>query len=51
MELGDKIKEIAENESLRTGLIDKGLERAKQFHPKKYSEKLISLYSEVINQQ
>lgn len=49
MELGEKIKEISENEAIRTSLVEKGLERAKLFHPKKYSEKLISLYSDILN--
>ncbi len=48
MDLGEKIKAITENETIRTSLIDKGLERAKQFHPKIYSEKLISLYSKIL---
>ena len=47
-ELGDKIENVLENDSLRNVLIKKGLERAKFFHPEYFSQKMISLYSNLI---
>lgn len=47
-ELGDKILNVLENDSLRNVLIKKGHERAQLFHPKYFSQKMISLYSELI---
>ncbi len=47
-ELGDKIRNGLENDSLRNVLIKKGHERAKLFHPEYFSKKMISLYSELI---
>lgn len=48
-ELGDKIENALENDSLRNSLIHKGQERAKLFHPEYFSQKMISLYSELIS--
>jgi glycosyltransferase involved in cell wall biosynthesis len=48
-ELGDKIKYILESEIYRNELIQKGNERAKAFHPKYFSEKMISLYSGILS--
>ncbi len=47
-ELGKQIKLILENETHRKDLIEKGLERAKIFHPEHFSEKIISLYNEIL---
>lgn len=47
-ELGKQIKSILENETHRKGLIEKGLERAKIFHPEHFSKKIISLYNEIL---
>jgi glycosyltransferase involved in cell wall biosynthesis len=47
-ELGKHIKSILENETLRNELIAKGKVRAKLFHPKHYSKKMISLYNEIL---
>lgn len=48
-EIGEKIKLLLENESFRNEMIEKGTERAKLFHPEKYSQNLITLYSEIID--
>lgn len=48
-EIGEKIKQLLENDLLRNEIIQKGKERAKQFHPEKYSQNLISLYSEILS--
>lgn len=48
-ELGKQIKTILENENLRNQLIQKGNERAALFHPKYFSEKMISLYSGILS--
>lgn len=48
-ELADKIKLLLKNDSFRNELIKKGSERAKLFHPEKYSQNLISLYSEILS--
>lgn len=47
-EIGEKIKLLLENDEFRNEIIQKGTERSKLFHPKKYSQNLISLYSEII---
>lgn len=47
--IGENIKKIIENNSFRKEIIDKGTKRAKMFHPEKYSQNLISLYSEIID--
>ncbi len=47
-ELGSQIRFILENESHRKGLIEKGYERAKIFHPEHFSKKMISLYNEIL---
>lgn len=47
-ELGNKIKQLITDTGFRKKMIGKGVKRAKQFHPKKYSEKLISLYTEML---
>jgi len=47
-ELGRQIKSILENETIRNVLVEKGLERAKIFHPEHFSNKMISLYNEIL---
>lgn len=47
-EIGEKIKLLLENNDFRNEIIHKGTKRAKLFHPEKYSQNLISLYSEII---
>ena len=47
-EIGKEIKKLLEDNSFRNKMIDKGTERAKLFHPEKYSQNLVSLYSKVI---
>jgi glycosyltransferase involved in cell wall biosynthesis len=47
-ELGSQIKFILENESHRKNMIKQGLERAIIFHPEHFSEKMISLYNEIL---
>ena len=46
-ELGLQIERVLADENLRQELIRKGKERAQIFHPKNYSEKLISLYEKI----
>lgn len=48
-ELGDCIKKLMEDNNFRNEMIQKGFKRAKQFHPEKYSQNLISLYSEILS--
>ena len=48
-EIGIQIKKILTDSVFRNSLIDRGTERAKLFHPEKYAENLISLYSEIIS--
>ncbi len=48
-EIGEKIKLLLENDSFRNEIIGKGTERAELFHPQKYSQNLISLYSTIID--
>jgi glycosyltransferase involved in cell wall biosynthesis len=50
LEIGEKIKLVLENETVRNKLIFSGLERAKLFHPEHYSKSLISLYSMVLSE-
>ncbi|HPE75849.1 MAG TPA: glycosyltransferase family 1 protein [Draconibacterium sp.] len=47
-ELGRQIESILENETIRNVLVEKGLERAKIFHPEHFSNKMISLYNEIL---
>lgn len=48
-EIGEKIKMLLENKSIKKEIIQKGIERAKLFHPEKYSRNLISLYTEILS--
>lgn len=48
-ELGHNIEKILTDTNFRKELIMKGRERANEFQPMKYAEKLISLYTELIN--
>jgi glycosyltransferase involved in cell wall biosynthesis len=48
-ELGIQIKTLLENENLRNDLIQKGIERARLFHPEYFSEKMISLYAGILS--
>jgi len=48
-ELGKQIKLILENDAIRNELIQKGNERAAFFHPKYFSEKMISLYTGILS--
>ncbi len=47
-ELGKQIRLIIENETHQKVLVEKGLERAKIFHPEHFSKKMISLYNEIL---
>lgn len=49
-DIGMKISQLLEDESLRNHMIEKGYQRAKQFHPEVYAEKLNSLYTKIIEQ-
>jgi len=48
-EIGTEIKKLLEDNSFRNEMIEKGMERAKLFHPEKYSQNLISFYSKIIS--
>lgn len=48
-EIARAIEELLKNEPLKKELISKGTERAKQFHPAFVSEKIISLYAEILS--
>lgn len=47
-EIGTAVKLLIENKEERIKYIALGYERAKQFHPAYFSEKMISLYSQII---
>lgn len=47
-ELGRQINKIFYDEEFRNKLIEKGLERAREFHPEAFAKKMISLYTELI---
>ena len=48
--VAEKLKTLLEDESLREKMIQKGLNRAKNFHPEIYARKLISLYTNLLKQ-
>jgi glycosyltransferase involved in cell wall biosynthesis len=48
-EIGSALKTLIENDAEREKYIAKGYERAKQFHPAYFSEKMISLYSRILS--
>jgi len=48
-ELAIQIKTLLENSDLRNDLIQKGIERARLFHPEYFSEKMISLYTGILS--
>ncbi len=48
-DLGNQIQKILEDEAFRSDWIKKGTERAKVFHPEYFSQKMISLYSEILS--
>lgn len=48
-ELAIQIKTLLENNDLRNDLIQKGIERARLFHPEYFSEKMISLYNGILS--
>lgn len=47
--IAEAIKQLLENDKVKNELILKGKERAKQFHPAFVSEKMISLYAEILS--
>ncbi len=49
-EIGEKIETLLYDQNLRSDLIKKGYERARQFHPENYAGKLISLYATIIKE-
>ena len=48
-ELGIQIKTLLENNNLQNDLIQKGIERARLFHPEFFAEKMISLYNGILS--
>ncbi|HKI87895.1 MAG TPA: glycosyltransferase family 1 protein [Draconibacterium sp.] len=48
-EIADAIKLLLENETIYKELILRGKERAEKFHPAFFSEKMISLYAEILS--
>lgn len=47
-DVAEKLKTLLENESFRKQIIQKGVERAKIFHPEIYAQKLNSLYTNLL---
>jgi glycosyltransferase involved in cell wall biosynthesis len=47
-EIGEKLKSLLDDETLRKQIIQKGVDRAKDFHPEIYAQKLISLYTSLL---
>lgn len=48
-DIGGKLKLLIEDTRLRKDIIEKGYERAKLFHPEIYAQRLVDLYSKVLN--
>ncbi len=48
-EIGAAIKKLTEDKKEREKYIQRGRERAKDFHPAGFSEKMISLYSQILS--
>jgi glycosyltransferase involved in cell wall biosynthesis len=48
-EIAQKVTLLLEHEDFRNEIIEKGKQRAEQFHPESYAKKLISLYAEILN--
>ncbi|MGC9354253.1 MAG: glycosyltransferase family 4 protein [Mariniphaga sp.] len=48
-EIAQKVTLLLEKEDFRNEIIEKGKQRAEQFHPESYAKKLISLYAEILN--
>lgn len=47
-DLGNQISRILNDSTFRNELVKKGRERANQFQPQKYTERLVKLYNEII---
>jgi len=47
-DIGKKLKSFLDDEALRKQMIQKGVDRAKDFHPEIYAKKLISLYTSLL---
>jgi len=50
-EIAQKVLLLLENEDFRNKIIEKGKQRANLFHPENYAQKLISLYTEILNRK
>lgn len=50
-EIAQKIELLLEKEEFRNEIVEKGKQRAEQFHPENYTKNLISLYSEILRQK
>ncbi|MBW6536455.1 MAG: glycosyltransferase family 4 protein [Mariniphaga sp.] len=50
-EIAQKVALLLENEPFRKGITEKGKQRANLFHPENYTQKLISLYTEILNRK
>lgn len=50
-EIAQKVVLLLENEDFRNEIIKKGAQRATLFHPENYAQKLISLYTEILNRK
>ncbi|WP_372946693.1 glycosyltransferase family 4 protein [Mariniphaga sp.] len=50
-EIAQKVLLLLENEEFRNTIIEKGTQRAELFHPENYAQKLISLYTEILNRK
>ncbi len=50
-EIAQKVAMLLEKEDFRNEIVEKGKQRAEQFHPENYAKKLISLYTEILNRK
>jgi glycosyltransferase involved in cell wall biosynthesis len=50
-EIGEKISLLLNDEIFRNQIIQKGYERARQFHPEMYGKKLVALYRKIIKER
>jgi len=50
-EIAQKVALLLENEPFRKEITEKGKQRATLFHPENYAQKLISLYTEILNRK
>ena len=49
VDIGEKVQMLLDDEPMRETLINKGYQRAEQFHPENYAKKLYALYTNILN--